>query len=183
MGSFDFIALMMLLLPVMIGGEWERMGRWRGKQIIYTHVIFMLFKSLWLFKLEYSIIIDQINWTALFLWAWSCFLFLLSDTINWCPSYFLTLEHGSTKVVKHNLHISTDHPNNTYKYNDVAKARGMQQKFEIKTCLERAFSIVPQTGRMRPPKTFTSCNLLPTVQKLPTLHLGPCIHCSIMEIR
>jgi len=46
------------------------------------------------------------------------------------------------------------------------------------TCFERAFSTAPQTGRMRPPKTFTSCSLLPTVQKLPILQLGPCMHCQ-----
>lgn len=32
------------------------------------------------------------------------------------------------------------------------------------TCLDKAFSIDPHTGRIRPPKMFTSCNLLPTVQ-------------------
>lgn len=38
--------------------------------------------------------------------------------------------------------------------------------------------MVPQTGRMRPPKTFTSCCLLPTVQKLLSLQFGPCMHCT-----
>ena len=33
------------------------------------------------------------------------------------------------------------------------------------TCFDRAFSIVPQIGRIRPPSTFTCCILLPTVQK------------------
>lgn len=49
------------------------------------------------------------------------------------------------------------------------------------TCLDRAFSMVPQMGRMRPPTTFTSCILRPTVQYSPSLHLGPCIHCTRIE--
>lgn len=41
--------------------------------------------------------------------------------------------------------------------------------------------MVPQMGRMRPPTTFTSCILRPTVQYSPSLHLGPCIHCTQIE--
>lgn len=49
------------------------------------------------------------------------------------------------------------------------------------TCLASAFATAPHTGSIRPPNTLISCNLLPTVQLLPSLHFGPCIHCKSKE--
>lgn len=57
----------------------------------------------------------------------------------------------------------------------------MVQKCDIRksvqTCLDRAFSTVPHTGKIKPPNICTCCTLLPIVQLDPILHFGPCRHC------
>lgn len=96
--------------------------------------------------------------------------FYIDKSLDWTPTWPQIINLFKTVLVLSHNYFQSSYCNREYTNNNkislaIKRRRKLKNaRWYQGTCLDRTFSIAFQMGRIRPPNTFTSCSLFPTVQ-------------------